>query len=142
MADLRGGKRPGAGRKPSGKVKVQFWVTPEEAECLELKLSEQRGEITVPKSEFETEIAELKYQLSLEKSKYEMKLHTLQIQHKDDIEQLEKKYESYSPPPIIEPVIQQCPECGKELKLRHRGFDKKPFMGCSGFPNCKYAKDV
>ena len=25
----RGGKRPGAGRKPSGKVRLQCWVEPE-----------------------------------------------------------------------------------------------------------------
>lgn len=25
----RGGKRPGAGRKPSGKVRLQCWVLPE-----------------------------------------------------------------------------------------------------------------
>jgi len=45
VADLRGGKREGAGRKPSGKSKVQYWVTPEEAEFLRLKLQEKRNEI-------------------------------------------------------------------------------------------------
>lgn len=42
---MRGGKRDGAGRKPSGKSKVQFWVTDNEAEFLRIKLIEQRNDI-------------------------------------------------------------------------------------------------
>lgn len=36
--DGRGGKRQGAGRKPSGKSKFQFWITQEEADLLKEEL--------------------------------------------------------------------------------------------------------
>ena len=33
-----------------------------------------------------------------------------------------------------------CPGCGRgELIVRHRIKDNKPFLGCSRYPNCKYA---
>jgi len=31
----------------------------------------------------------------------------------------------------------KCPNCGKEMKLRHRRSDGNPFWGCSGFPKCR-----
>ena len=30
----------------------------------------------------------------------------------------------------------ECPKCGKEMRLRHRKTDQKPFYGCSDFPRC------
>lgn len=38
----RGGARPGAGRKPSGKHSVQFWVTESEEKYLQKALEECR----------------------------------------------------------------------------------------------------
>lgn len=39
-----GGKRTGSGRKPSGRKKVQLWITPEEESYLRLHLEKLRGE--------------------------------------------------------------------------------------------------
>ena len=38
----RGGDRPGAGRKPSGKRAIQFWVTQSEADYLQKALADFR----------------------------------------------------------------------------------------------------
>lgn len=39
-----------------------------------------------------------------------------------------------------EPVGEVCPECGKELIYRKGRFGK--FIACSGFPNCKYSRNI
>jgi len=141
MADLRGGIRPGAGRKPSGKGKVQYWVTPDEAEFLRLKLSEQRGEITIPLSDFEKEIAKLKYDLSLAQAKFDMKVHTLQMAHKDEIENLKSKYEpnqiesKYQPKPLeLEIEVPICKKCGTKYQPIPRR-DGGTFLGCPNWGN-------
>lgn len=35
---------------------------------------------------------------------------------------------------------QMCPKCGKELQLRDG--KRGPFLGCSGFPKCRYTADL
>ncbi len=36
-------------------------------------------------------------------------------------------------------IIGKCPECGKELVIRRtKGKNPKRFVGCSGYPNCKF----
>ena len=35
-------------------------------------------------------------------------------------------------------VTADCPECGKELRLR-RNKGKEPFVGCSAYPDCKFS---
>jgi len=47
MAHNRGGIREGAGRKPSGKSKVQFWIDPIEADFLRKMLNEYREGINL-----------------------------------------------------------------------------------------------
>lgn len=37
-----------------------------------------------------------------------------------------------------EPIGEQCPKCGKDLVRRIGRFG--PFVGCSGFPDCRYIK--
>jgi hypothetical protein len=34
-----------------------------------------------------------------------------------------------------------CPRCGKQLVARKRKKDGQAFIGCSGFPNCRFVKD-
>lgn len=33
----------------------------------------------------------------------------------------------------------RCPDCGKELKVRHGQFG--PFWGCTGYPKCRFTAD-
>jgi DNA topoisomerase-1 len=44
------------------------------------------------------------------------------------------------PPPKPQPLGEDCPDCGKPLVVRqgHRG----PFVACSGYPDCKYTRNV
>ncbi|WP_406615144.1 type I DNA topoisomerase [Mycoplasmopsis hyopharyngis] len=35
---------------------------------------------------------------------------------------------------------EQCPNCGSTLIVKHSKFGK--FAGCSGFPNCKYSRNI
>lgn len=35
-----------------------------------------------------------------------------------------------------------CPRCGERLVDRKRKKDGKPFLGCSGYPKCRYVKQV
>ncbi|MGI6783787.1 MAG: type I DNA topoisomerase [Aminivibrio sp.] len=44
------------------------------------------------------------------------------------------------PPPAPEPIGEDCPECGKALVLKHGRFGE--FVGCSGYPECKYTRPV
>ena len=36
--------------------------------------------------------------------------------------------------------IRKCPVCGKTLKRRNGRYGE--FMGCSGYPGCRYTEDV
>jgi DNA topoisomerase-1 len=44
------------------------------------------------------------------------------------------------PRPYPKPIDEQCPDCGKQLQmsLGRSGF----FIGCSGYPECKYTRNV
>jgi DNA topoisomerase-1 len=44
------------------------------------------------------------------------------------------------PRPYPKPIEEKCPECGKQLQmsLGRGGF----FIGCSGYPECKYTRNV
>lgn len=35
----------------------------------------------------------------------------------------------------------QCPLCDRELSLRRRRSDGEPFVGCTGYPACRYTCD-
>lgn len=35
----------------------------------------------------------------------------------------------------------ECPVCGRGLRLRRRREDRRPFIGCAGYPSCKFAED-
>jgi DNA topoisomerase-1 len=39
---------------------------------------------------------------------------------------------------IAEPTNEVCPECGKPLLLRMGRYGK--FLGCSGYPGCRYTR--
>ena len=39
-----------------------------------------------------------------------------------------------------EPVGRSCPECGKDLVVRHGRFGR--FIACSGYPDCKYTESI
>ena len=34
----------------------------------------------------------------------------------------------------------ECPQCGATMRMRYRKLDNKPFLGCSGFPNCRHVE--
>ena len=44
------------------------------------------------------------------------------------------------PRPYPKPIDEQCPDCGKQLQmsLGRSGF----FIGCSGYPECKYTRNI
>ena len=50
---------------------------------------------------------------------------------KKNIEEAGEKAEK-----VIEKVGKACPECGEDLIYRHSKAGK--FIGCSGYPECKY----
>ncbi len=35
-----------------------------------------------------------------------------------------------------------CPQCGKQMVLRHNGQSGEPFFGCSDYPRCRGSRDV
>jgi DNA topoisomerase-1 len=39
-----------------------------------------------------------------------------------------------------EPTGEMCPECGEPLLIRHGRYGK--FIGCSGYPNCRYTTPI
>ena len=41
----------------------------------------------------------------------------------------------------IKAVQRMCPYCGKELVERHRKSDGGSFVGCSGYPKCRYIRN-
>jgi DNA topoisomerase-1 len=53
---------------------------------------------------------------------------------------LKEKYESVEKQNLAEPTEELCPECGKPIVIRFGRFGK--FMACSGFPECKYTKEL
>ncbi|MDH4358902.1 MAG: type I DNA topoisomerase [Candidatus Berkelbacteria bacterium] len=53
---------------------------------------------------------------------------------------LEKKADSIEKQKVDEDLGENCPECGKKLVVRHSKTGK--FIGCSGFPDCKFTKDL
>jgi hypothetical protein len=44
-------------------------------------------------------------------------------------------------PPNVDPKIGTCPRCSAPLVRRRRRRDGRPFIGCSGYPRCKYTRD-
>lgn len=42
--------------------------------------------------------------------------------------------------PPLETDDDTCPRCGRQLVKRERRRDGRPFLGCSGFPRCRYTK--
>ncbi len=53
---------------------------------------------------------------------------------------LKEKYESVEKQDLTEETKEVCPECGKPIIIRFGRFGK--FMACSGFPECKYTKQL
>lgn len=53
-------------------------------------------------------------------------------------EQVKQKYETVQKEDMSEMLKENCPECGKQLMIRHGRFGK--FISCSGFPDCKFTK--
>lgn len=41
----------------------------------------------------------------------------------------------------VQAAMRICPKCGKPLLERHRKSDGGLFIGCSGFPACRYIRD-
>lgn len=39
-----------------------------------------------------------------------------------------------------DPVVEQCPDCGKQLNMRNGKNGK--FWGCAGYPICRYTKEL
>ena len=37
---------------------------------------------------------------------------------------------------------ERCPICSKKMRIRHNRMTKKPFLGCTGYPNCTGTIDV
>ncbi len=38
-------------------------------------------------------------------------------------------------------VTYRCPDCGRAVYKRRRRRDGEPFLGCSGYPSCRWACD-
>lgn len=58
-------------------------------------------------------------------------------------ENLEKKYDEVKKEDIVgkdEETEEKCPDCGKSLVVKTSRFGK--FLGCSGFPDCKYTQPL
>lgn len=51
---------------------------------------------------------------------------------------LELKYETVKK--FVEQIDEECPECGQPLAVRISRFGK--FLGCSGFPKCRFTKPI
>jgi len=52
---------------------------------------------------------------------------------------LSEKSESIEKTSLHEEMDEKCPDCGKQLILRHSRRGK--FIGCSGFPECRYTRN-
>lgn len=44
--------------------------------------------------------------------------------------------------PIVIDLSIPCPTCGKKLTIRHRHSTGQAFIGCMGFPTCRYATSI
>jgi|LSQX01.1.fsa_nt_gb restriction system protein len=44
------------------------------------------------------------------------------------------------PPPVVEEVERVCPKCGGELVERSGRYGR--FVGCKGFPKCRYTREI
>ena len=54
---------------------------------------------------------------------------------------MEKAETAPAEPPLAPELIgEDCPECGKPLVLKHGRFGE--FVGCSGYPECRYTRPV
>ena len=53
---------------------------------------------------------------------------------------LEEKYETVEKQTLIEPTNEKCEKCGKPMVIRFGRFGR--FLACSGFPDCKNAKQL
>lgn len=53
---------------------------------------------------------------------------------------LSEKYESVEREDMTEKLDESCPQCGKPLVVRYGRFGK--FIACSGFPECKFTKNI
>jgi Topoisomerase IA len=42
--------------------------------------------------------------------------------------------------PEVELTGEKCPECGRDLAIKHSRFGT--FIGCTGYPECKYTKSI
>ena len=46
--------------------------------------------------------------------------------------------------PVMEPVVEltgeKCPECGKDLAIKRSRYGQ--FIGCTGYPDCKFTKTI
>ena len=42
--------------------------------------------------------------------------------------------------PVSDKVGRKCPKCGKPLVYRYNKRTRAKFIGCSGFPSCKYVE--
>ena len=55
--------------------------------------------------------------------------------------ELERAYKEI---PVSEPTVEltgeKCPECGKDLAIKHGRFGS--FIACTGYPQCKYTKPI
>jgi DNA topoisomerase-1 len=49
-------------------------------------------------------------------------------------------YEAGYEKPEVKKLEEPCPECGKDLLVRQS--KRGPFVGCSGYPKCKFARDL
>ena len=60
-----------------------------------------------------------------------LQVHKGQISHAEHMASLQERHQAKEP----------CPYCGKNLVLRHSKTGH-PFVGCSGYPNCRYLKNL
>ncbi|MDY0237783.1 MAG: type I DNA topoisomerase [Campylobacterales bacterium] len=56
------------------------------------------------------------------------------------IEQIEKGKKEIKSQKVAIPTGEECPECGSELVIRKGRFGE--FVACSGFPKCKFSKNL
>lgn len=46
--------------------------------------------------------------------------------------------------PVMEPEVEltgeKCPECGRDLAIKHSRYGQ--FIGCTGYPECKFTKTI
>ena len=53
---------------------------------------------------------------------------------------LREKYDTVEKENMTEEIGEKCPECAKSLVIRYGRFGK--FIACSGFPECKFTKNI